>query len=258
MKDQLEITALPALVDNYIWAASSGTETIIVDPGEAKPVLDFLTSDRSLSAILLTHKHSDHIDGLAELVAAHPQAKVYAPAHDGNLKADTYLANGDTAQPFTNANISFAVHATPGHTQGHISYVGGGALFCGDALFSCGCGRLFEGNGDDLATCMTVFANLAGDVQVCCGHEYTLANIKFAQAVDSANDDLNNWARQATELIAAGKPTVPVRLEDERKRNPFLRAEQPTIMAAASHHAGRQLHNAADVLGTLRNWKDNF
>lgn len=254
----MKIHALSALADNYIWALCEGPATVLVDPGEAQPALDFLAAaQRTLTAILLTHKHADHIGGVAQLRAAYPAAVVVAPATEGHEHATRTVAAGETLT-LAGWSASFSVHATPGHTTGHLSYADSDVLLCGDALFSCGCGRLFEGDAADLAASMQVFQALPDALQVCCGHEYTLTNIAFAQAVEPANRELATWATQAAELRARGAPTLPVTLAHERAVNPFLRAAVPAVHAAAAQHAGHELADETAVLGALRAWKDHF
>ena len=220
-------------------------------------MLEFLGDELKLRSIFVTHRHVDHTQGIEELCEAHPKAMVYEPKIGGNDDHDILLGEGDEARPMF-FDMTFRVIETPGHTLDHISYVGGGILCCGDALFSCGCGRLFEGDQDDLARTMKVFEGLDDDLLVCCGHEYTLANIDFALAVEPDNKDLQDWATEAKSLRAAGKPTLPVTLGDERKRNPFLRSGEQGVIAAACEHAGSKLGSKAEVLGALRSWKDKF
>ena len=257
MEGQLQITAIPALEDNYIWAACKGNNAIIVDPGEARPVLEFLGNDLKLRAIFITHSHVDHVEGVQELSDAHPKAMVYHPDATANENTDIRLQDGDEARPHF-FDMTFSVIATPGHTRDHISYVGNDVLFCGDALFSCGCGRLFEGNQNDLADTMSKFEKLGHSLKVCCGHEYTLSNIAFARAVEPNNEDLKSWEREAKALRGENKPTLPVTLGDEFKRNPFLRASEKSVNESASKHAGKELKSKSEVLGELRAWKDGF
>ena len=258
MAIQLELTPIAALRDNYIWLASYGKDVLAVDPGEAQPVLDYLrASQLRLRAVIITHKHDDHIAGVPEICAAYPEAVVYGPASEAQQNTHQLLAGGDTIMPLP-AAVELHVLPVPGHTSGHIALYGGGALFCGDALFSCGCGRQFEGDAADLMATMQLLASLDGSLKVCCGHEYTLANIRFALHVDPANAALRDWADKAAQLIEQGLPTVPVNLAQELTTNPFLRAGETAVRKAACQHANRQLSDDMQVLSELRRWKDNF
>lgn len=253
----MQIHAIAALADNYIWALVHEGKAIIVDPGEAAAALDFLQQHNlALQAILLTHKHADHVDGVPELVAAYPAVPVYAPL-EAKHYATAVVAPGATAT-VAQWPTSFTVHASCGHTAGHLSYVDATVLLCGDALFSCGCGRLFEGTPADLAASMDLFLSLPPSLQICCGHEYTLGNIAFAKAVEPDNAELRAWAAKAMQLREQGQPTLPTTLEFESQVNPFLRAAVPTVHQAAANYAGHELTDTTAVLAALRSWKDNF
>jgi hydroxyacylglutathione hydrolase len=219
--------ALPALRDNYIWMladAASGA-AIVVDPGEAAPVLRALRQDRlQLAAILLTHHHADHIGGVAELIARFPAAAIYAPNDDRIARATQRVAHGDQIDVAAPA-AHFRVLEVHGHTRSHVAYYGGGLLFCGDTLFSLGCGRVFEGTPAEMLESLDRLAALPGDTRVCAAHEYTLANAAFALTVEPDNRALHVRADAARVLRAHGQPTLPARLADERAANPFLRVE---------------------------------
>ena len=254
----MEIHALPALSDNYIWALTEKTSAIVVDPGQAQPVIDFITSKNfELLAILLTHKHGDHIDGVPELKDKFPNAQIIAPATEGNAHATKTINQKDVIK-IDNWPYQYQVYATPGHTSGHLTYADDQVVLCGDALFSCGCGRLFEGDGNDLATAMQVFLQLPDNLQLCCGHEYTLANINFALAVDPDNETLKKWHTDAKDLRAQNKPTLPTTLGFEKQVNPFLRFSVDNIKQASSSYADKQLTTDVEVLTVLRQWKDSF
>ena len=256
--ETLKVEALAALSDNYIWTITSAGRAIVVDPGDAEPVLAWLVAaNLELSAILVTHKHADHIAGVAALVARHAPAHVIAPATEGNAHASATVGAGDRFV-IEEMGFDFAVYATPGHTRGHITMVADRRVFCGDALFSCGCGRLFEGGSADLLTSMRVFRSLPEDSMICCGHEYTQSNIRFALQVEPDNANLQQRGREVAALRLAGKPTLPVSLASERQTNPFLRYDVEAVRAAAAAHAGRLLTSDADVLGVLRSWKDGM
>lgn len=255
------VVALPALSDNYIWLVRQGDDAVVVDPGQAGPVLQALSRDGlRLRAILLTHHHNDHVGGVVELVQA-TGAVVYGPAREALPHCDHRLAEGDRvslAQPA----LDLQVLDVPGHTAGHIAYHGLAAgqpvLFCGDTLFAAGCGRLFEGTPAQMHDSLQKIARLPADLQVCCAHEYTLANLRWALAVEPGNRALHAWQEQAERLRAAGRPTVPTSIVRELDTNPFLRVAQPEVAQAAATWSGRPLAAPVDVFAALREWKNQF
>lgn len=264
----MTLVPLPAFADNYIWMLQDGRHALVVDPGEAKPVFDALThGGLQLAAILVTHHHADHTGGVAALHAA-TGAKVFGPARERIPEPFTPLAAGDHAEAL---GLRFEVIDIPGHTAGHIAFFlpadahnsAAGELapllFCGDTLFSGGCGRLFEGTPAQMLASLDKLAALPGDTRVCCGHEYTLANLKFARAVEPGNADLTQYTAQCEALRARGAPTLPSRLGTERRINPFLRSREATVLRAIHAHAGLPAQTAeADVFGALRQWKNDF
>ena len=223
----LSLRPLPALSDNYIWMladASAGT-ALVVDPGEAAPVLDALAADGlTLTAILLTHHHVDHIGGVPELVARFPAATVTAPHDDRIPGATRHAGHGDVVEIASPA-ARFEVIEVHGHTRSHIAYHGEGLVFCGDTLFSLGCGRLFEGTPGEMLASLDRLAALPGDTRVCCAHEYTLANAAFAQTVEPDNRRLATRIDAARAQRARNLPTLPAVLDEERAANPFLRVD---------------------------------
>ncbi len=236
-------TRVPMLSDNYAWLLRDGASgaTAIVDPAEAAPGIAAIeAAGGRLDLILLTHHHGDHIDGAAEIAAKYGAKIVGARADAHRLpKLDIALAEGEHVALGESEAV---VIDTPGHTRGHIAYFfANGAILCsGDTLFSLGCGRLFEGDAADMYASMRKLAALPGDSLVCCGHEYTQSNAKFALSIDPDNEDLKARATQVDLLRARGEPTVPSRLELELKTNPYLRAK------------------SADELGRIRKAKDHF
>lgn len=253
----MQISTLNALQDNYIYLAAAGGDAVVVDIGEAAPVLTALEKDSlRLRTVLITHRHADHIGGLAELRAAHPAAEVYAPAGCGIADA-TICEHGDTVRLLDGA-LSLRVTATPGHTLEHIAYAGGGVLFSGDTLFIGGCGRVFEGTMRQMHDSLAALAALPDETMVYCGHEYTCANLRFALAVQPDNAALAEHLQAIEMRLANGQASVPGRLGDEKKFNPFLRLTDPAIIAAAERHSGESCADSVAVFTALRRWKDSF
>jgi hydroxyacylglutathione hydrolase len=252
----VRIEPIAAFRDNYIWLLERGGHAVVVDPGDAVPVLQLLAARQwRLDAILLTHHHSDHVGGVADLVRAHP-ARVYGPAHSPYTDVDVRLREGDTLNVL---DTHFAVLEVPGHTLDHIAYWSAnlGALFCGDTLFACGCGRLFEGSPAQMSASLAKIAALPGSTRAFCAHEYTLSNLRFALAVEPGNAALLQRRDDCLALRERGEPTVPSTLEQELATNPFLRCAQPDVVAAAR----RQQPTAGDVtavFAALRAWKDRY
>lgn len=247
---------LPAFHDNYIWALSDDRHrTVFVDPGDAAPVLAAIEGGLAPAGILLTHHHNDHIGGTPALLQRWPDLPVIAPADARIPHATQRVGEGDTA---TVAGWSFAVIEIPGHTSSHIAFHGHGLLFCGDTLFSLGCGRLFEGTPAQMHASLARLAALPGDTRVCCGHEYTLANAAFARMVDPDNAALQRRMAQARALRDAGQPTLPSTLAEERACNPFLRVDTPAVRAAVAAHTGHAPTDAVTTFAGLRQWKDGF
>ena len=239
-----------------------GSHAIVVDPGDAQPVFDALARHKlQLAAMLVTHHHADHPGGVGALHAA-TGAPVWGPARERIPEPYTPLVQGDVAEAL---GLRFEVIDVPGHTAGHIAYFLPAApsqaplLFCGDTLFSGGCGRLFEGTPAQMLASLDALAALPGDTRVCCAHEYTLSNLRFALAVEPANADLTHYNARCESLRAQGQPTLPSQLATERRINPFLRSREATVLRAVRAYAELAADAAeADVFAALRQWKNDF
>ncbi|QFY89470.1 hydroxyacylglutathione hydrolase [Magnetovirga frankeli] len=255
----MPITAIPAFTDNYIWLiphAEPADWVSVVDPGDAEPVLARLrTEGLRVAAILVTHQHGDHCGGVGELVQAFPGIPVYGPAHESASGVSHPLSDGD-AITLPHSDIRLQVLELPGHTQGHLAYYRPGALFCGDTLFACGCGRVFSGTPGQLHASLQRIAALPPDTLCYCAHEYTQANIGFAQWVEPDSAALAEYARQVAAQRAAGRPSLPTPLRTELACNPFLRTQVPEVILAAEAYADRPLTDSEAVFTTLRAWKD--
>ncbi len=242
-----------------------GENAVVVDPGQAGPVDEALdAAGLRLAAILVTHHHADHVGGVDALRGRLEGRPVYGPALESIPRPFTPLRGGDTVEVL---GLRFAVIDVPGHTAGHIAYMQAPAaganplaapiLFCGDTLFSAGCGRLFEGTPAQMFRSLQALAAVPAATQVCCTHEYTLSNLRFAAAVEPANAqiaDHTDWCRATRE---AGRPTLPSTLARERQINPFLRCAEPAVIAAARSHGARN-DSGVEVFGALREWKNHY
>jgi hydroxyacylglutathione hydrolase len=256
----LQVSPVRAFSDNYIWlirAPADPGAAVVVDPGDDRPVEQALREQGlRLSAILVTHHHPDHVGGVRALAAAHG-AVVYGPAREKMPCAVQALDDGGTAA-LESLGLEFDVMAIPGHTLGHIAYAGHGALFCGDTLFSAGCGRLFEGTPEQMHDSLDRLAALHEHTAVYCGHEYTLANLRFASAVEPGNPDVASALAQVQQRRERDEVTLPSTIGQERRINPFLRCATDAVRTAAERHAGRSLSTPVAVFAAVRAWKDGF
>jgi hydroxyacylglutathione hydrolase len=260
----LEIVPLPAFQDNYIWTLREGNNAAVVDPGEARPVQEYLAREGlTLVAILATHHHPDHVGGIAELVAM-AKVPVFGPKGEPIPALTHPVGQGDKVEipglraATTAPAPSFDVLDIPGHTRAHVAYYGLESLFCGDTLFACGCGRVFEGTAQQMLDSLTKLAALPDVTRVYCGHEYTLANIKFARAVDPGNSLLAAREEKVAKLRAAGLPSLPSTLGEERATNPFLRCAEPVVVESANKYLGARIADPARVFAAIREWKNRF
>ena len=257
----MRLIPLPAFQDNYLWLLHDGQRALVVDPGDAGPVQAFLADQGlQLEAILVTHHHPDHVGGVDALRDA-TGARVYGPARERIPEPLVRLSQGDRVEVL---GLRFDVLDVPGHTAGHIAYYapdmdGAPLVFCGDTLFSGGCGRLFEGTAAQMFDSLARLAALPGATRVCCTHEYTLSNLKFATAVEPGNSQLNHYRQQCEQRRSHGEPTLPSTIAVENGINPFLRTREPAVaQAARGHDPAVDPADPVAVFAALRQWKNEF
>ncbi|MGV0963449.1 MAG: hydroxyacylglutathione hydrolase [Polynucleobacter sp.] len=262
----LQVWPIPAFDDNYIWCIHDGQSALIVDPGDAAPVLQYLEQKNlTLTGILITHHHADHTGGILNLLQALGSVPVYGPANIEIPGRTNVMMEGDKIEVLA-PRISLEVYEVPGHTLTHIAYFANmqanvvePMLFCGDTLFASGCGRLFEGTPTQMSQSLAKFIALPKNTLVYCTHEYTLSNIRFALAVEPNNANLITWAETAKALRDQHLPTLPTTIGQELQVNPFMRCDQQVVIDAALEVSGeKSLPTPAHVLAVIRAWKDRF
>lgn len=255
--ETMNIIPLPAFRDNYIWLLHDDRHAVAVDPGDAAVVEAYLAQHGlTLCAVLITHHHHDHTGGLAELTTAR-QIPVFGPAREAIDGVTVRLSDGDVAR-IPELDLALQVLEVPGHTAGHIAYYGADALFCGDTLFSAGCGRLFEGTAEQMSGSLARLAALPDATRVYCTHEYTLSNLAFARATEPENPAREAYQARCETLRAEGRPTLPSTLGLERTINPFLRAGEAQVIDAVTRHVGQRPVDALACFAALREWKNVF
>jgi hydroxyacylglutathione hydrolase len=258
---ELAVTRLPAFEDNYFWlihgAGDASRKVAVVDPGDAGPVLAALAAGGlELAAILVTHHHGDHVGGVLAL-AERFGVPVYGPSREDIPGRTIAVGEGD-AVALGALGLRFRVFEVPGHTAGHIAYYGHGALFCGDTLFSGGCGRLFEGTPAQMLASLDKLAKLPPETRVYCAHEYTASNLRFAAAVEPGNAALREYQGVVTALRARNEPTIPTTIGLEVRINPFLRTRLADVRQAAAAHAGKTPTDDVAAFAVVREWKNGF
>jgi len=255
----MKLIPIPAFDDNYIWMLIDGRQAVVVDPGDAQPVLDTLARENlQLQAILVTHHHFDHVDGV-DVLRETTGAAVFGPAREVTPEPRTAVTGGQT---LVTLGMTWEVLDVPGHTAGHVAYVcqpvrESPLLFCGDTLFSGGCGRLFEGTPQQMLDSLTKLAALPGETRVCCTHEYTLSNLKFALQMEPGNSDLVAYQVWCQAQRSQNLPTLPSSIALERKINPFLRSDEPAVQASLRAHDAASVDQIG-AFATMRQWKNNY
>jgi hydroxyacylglutathione hydrolase len=254
----LTVTPFPFARDNYLWLIHNGHSAALVDPGEAAPALAALEKTQLTPvAILLTHHHGDHTGGVAEIIARYPTLPVYGPRKDNIASVNHPVDDGDTI-PLPALGLTLQVLDVAAHTRGHVAYLGVGKLFCGDALFSAGCGRLFEGTPTDLEHALGRLSRLDAETEVYCAHEYTLANLAFARAAEPENAGRDYYTVRCEALRAQSLPTLPSTIATELAINPFLRTDKESVIATVTAHTGTRPASSLACLAALRAWKDTY
>jgi hydroxyacylglutathione hydrolase len=265
----LQFKQIPAFTDNYLWVLIQHQQAWVVDPGDADPIIEFFEQQHlSLKGILITHHHQDHIGGVIKLQDwsrrnGQKDFKTLGPLHSQISMIDQVLQHGDEVELYPDVRVR--VIAVPGHTLSHIAYflpIGPynpiPRLYCGDTLFAAGCGRLFEGSPEQMYQSLGHFKELPDETLVCCAHEYTLSNLKFACFLEPHNGDLLEWTQQAQQLRALHQPTVPTSIGLEKKVNPFMRCDLASLMKSAQQYSDPTISTPIEVLAAIRKMKDSF
>lgn len=261
----LTLHPIPAFSDNYIWCLHDNNWAYVVDPGDAAPVQAYLQDlNLNLKGILITHHHFDHVSGIDALLQQSPGIPVWGPKNETIPSKTVAVQAGDEVSlSFQNEALSFRVFDVPGHTAGHVAfyaaqYAASPLLFCGDTLFSAGCGRLFEGTPEQMHASLSQLKSLPDNTLVCCTHEYTTANLAFAHAVEPDNPAIAAHIAKVAGLRAENLPSLPSNIATEKQINPFLRADEESVMATLASNCGQRPTSEVDSFAKLRAWKDSF
>lgn len=254
----INILPLPAFEDNYIWVMFNHSHCVVVDPGDAQVVIDFVEKfNLTLSTALITHHHPDHIGGLGALLKYNTGLQIVGP-DSAKIPHVNKVVNHNACLFLTELGAEFKVMEVPGHTQDHVMYYSENTLFCGDTLFSIGCGRIFEGTPTQLFQSIQQITKLPEATQIYCTHEYTLANIEFALTVEPNNPELKNYQIWAQRQRDINIPTIPTTLSQQLAMNPFLRVKFPPVVQFAERRKGQKGLENAEVFTQLRLAKDQF
>ena len=253
----ITVTAIHSFTDNFIWMIHNDTHAVIVDPGDAKPVIEVLREKQlKLEAILITHHHWDHTSGIPDLLADYPTIEVYGPANETIEHVTTKVSEGQEVD-ITSLNLQLQVMDVPGHTGGHIAYYYPNHLFCGDTVFSGGCGRIFpDGSMEKMADSLERISQLPSETLIHCAHEYTVENLGFAQWVEPDSQAIKERLEECYKLLDNNQSTVPSTLAVELACNPFMRTHILEVKAKAEEYAGAALSSNRDTFTALRQWKD--
>lgn len=254
----MNIIPVPTLKDNYVWTLidKDKNSAIVVDPGEASPVRNYLQQHHlQLSAILVTHHHWDHTNGILDLKKIY-QVPVFGPSKQ--INGVDFIVKEKEEVSVENFPIKLSILNIPGHTLDHIAYYAKGIIFCGDTLFAAGCGRLFEGSAKQMYHSLQKLASFSDSTKIYCAHEYTLNNLRFAKLVEPNNKKIAARIQQVSAICANHEPSLPSSLLDEKETNPFLRCHLPDVIASIEAFAGHKLNDAVEVFAWLRRWKDEF
>ncbi|GGA82062.1 hydroxyacylglutathione hydrolase [Neiella marina] len=254
----MTIYPIRAFQDNYIWAIHNKHNLVVIDPGDAQPVIDYCQKHQlTLVSVLITHHHRDHTGGIVQLKSQFPQLTVIGPNNPAIAAVDQTVNQGDVIaiEPL---QLSFEVMSIPGHTLDHIAYFGHGAVFCGDTLFHAGCGRLFEGTPQQMLASLKKLATLPDATRVYCTHEYTEANLRFANAVEPNNPLLKEVSDTVAQMRAIDLPSLPTSIAEQKRVNPFLRCTESPLAQSVANWANQQLADELSTFTHLRQWKDQF